>query len=39
MRNLTPKEAYRKLGIVKAPTDKLEVEPPPLPEGKLVSNN
>ena len=27
-------QAYRELGIVKDPTDKLEVEPPPLPEGK-----
>ena len=27
-------QAYRAVGIVKDPTDKLEVEPPPLPEGK-----
>ena len=31
---LTVNQAYRELGIVKDPTDKLEVEPPPLPEGK-----
>jgi len=32
--NLTPIQAYRHIGIVKDPTDKLEVETPPLPEGK-----
>jgi len=32
--NLTPIQAYRKIGIVKDPTDKLKVETPPLPEGK-----
>jgi len=33
--NLTPSQAYRELGIVKDPADKLEVETPPLPEGKF----
>ena len=32
--NLPVTQAYRELGIVKDPTDKLEVETPLLPEGK-----
>ena len=32
--NLTPVQAYRHCGVVKDPKDKLEVETPPLPEGK-----
>jgi len=34
MRNLTPTQAYRELGIVKDPSDPMPVETPPLPEGK-----
>jgi len=32
--NLTPIQAYRKIGIVKDPTDPMPVEPPPLPSEK-----
>jgi len=34
----TPTQAYRELGIVKDPTDRLPfVEPPPLPEGQFYT--
>jgi N6-adenosine-specific RNA methylase IME4 len=34
LRNMTPHQAYRALGIVKDPFDHAPVETPPLPDGK-----